>query len=160
MNSDYITDKARLRICTLRKLQKLGASEQFIIYVYKKEIRSILEYGVPVWNGAITKQDSLKIENIQKIVLRLLLREKYTSYTDACKNFKLEKLHERREKLCIKFARKEYAKPENGIFLKSQTKSKRITSKKLVVEPRARTTRYYNSSLPYLARLLNTHGTK
>ena len=159
-NTDYITEKARLRIWTLRKLLQKGFNEQFVIDVYMKEIRSILEYGVPVWNGAITKKDSLKIEKVQKIVLRLLLKEEYSSYTDACKYFNLDKLHVRRENLCIRFARKEYAKPENGIFLKSQSKSKRIASKKLVVEPRARTARYYKSSIPYLSRLLNANGTE
>ena len=82
-NTEYITSKAMKRIWTLRKLQKMGLSHQFILDVYVKEIRSILEYNVPLWNGSLTQKDSQKIEKIQKIVLKLLLKGGYTSYTDA-----------------------------------------------------------------------------
>ena len=61
-NTAYTTDKARQRLWILRKLDKLGLSKDFILDVYTKEIRSLLEYGVPVWNGALTLADSLKIE--------------------------------------------------------------------------------------------------
>ena len=74
LNTDYIITKAMKRLWTLRKLQKCGLSQQFILEVYKKEIRSILEYNVPVWNGGLTQKDSQKIEKIQKIVLKMLLK--------------------------------------------------------------------------------------
>ena len=46
---------------TIRKLYKLGVNQKFIIDVYIKEIRSILEYNVPVWNGNLTMKESEKI---------------------------------------------------------------------------------------------------
>ena len=70
---------------TLRRLRKIGFSDSFIIDVYTKEIRSILEYAVPIWHGALTVKDSDKIERVQKIVLKFLLRHNYSSYTEACK---------------------------------------------------------------------------
>ena len=63
-NTEYITSKAMRRIWTLRKLQKLGLSQKFILDVYVKEIRSILEYNAPLWNGGITSSESQKIEKI------------------------------------------------------------------------------------------------
>ena len=138
----------------------MGLSHQFILDVYVKEIRSILEYNVPLWNGSLTQKDSQKIEKIQKIVLKLLLKGGYTSYTDACKFFNIEKLYRRRQKLSLNFAKKEYKKSQNGIFKKLHSRSKRSINKKLVFEPIARTMRYYNSAIPYLSRLLNNHNVK
>ena len=62
--------------------------------------------------------------------------------------FKLEKLYERRLKLCVKFANKEYKKPNNGIFKKNFTKSKRA-NKNIVCEPRSRKNRHFKSAVPY-----------
>ena len=84
------------------------------------------------------------------------MKDKYDSYTEACNNFNLEKLHQRRLKLCLKFCKKEYNKPGKGIFQKMKFKSKRkIQNRKVVKEPKTRTNRYYKSSIPYLSRLFN-----
>ena len=77
------------RIWTLRKLQKLGLSQQFILDVYIKEIRSILEYSVPLWNGGITQKESQQIENVQKLVMRFLLKDQHYSYTEVCRYLKI-----------------------------------------------------------------------
>ena len=157
-NTDFVTSKAMRRIWTLRKLQKLGLNQQFILDVYIKEIRSILEYCVPLWNGGITQKESQKIENVQKIVMRILLKDQYNSYTEACRYFKIEKLHTRREKLCLNFAQKEYKKHNSNIFKKMTSKSSRPSNKKLVLEPLSRTERHYRSAIPYLSRLLNSNA--
>ena len=123
--------------------------------VYKKEIRCLLEYAVQVWNGALTKKDSNKIEKIQKIVLRLLLGEKYQSYTEACEKFGLEKLYIRRKQLCVKFCEKEF-KNSTGFFTKIGTQNRRrVSKKKFVHEPKTRTQRHFTSCFSYLARTFN-----
>ena len=159
-NTKYVTDRARNRIWTLRKLVNLGLPNDFILDVYIKEIRTLLEYCVPVWHGALTLTDSLKIEKIQKTVIKLLLRGNYNSYTEACKLFKIDKLFERREKLCLKFSKKEIKKPDGGIFKKyrNNKRTKRKTAKvKVAEEPKIRTTRYAKSSIPYLSKLINNN---
>ena len=65
-NTQYITSKAMSRIWTLRRMKNLGLSNDIIFDVYIKEMRSLLEFGVPVWNGAITNDDSNEIEKVQK----------------------------------------------------------------------------------------------
>ena len=123
--------------------------------MYKKEIRTILEYAVQVWNGALTKKDSEKIEKVQKIVIKFLLRHKYESYTEACEQLELEKLSVRRENLCLKFALKELKKSTN-FFKKIGTQKRRAVSKKKYVhEPKTRTHRHFSSSYVYLSRLIN-----
>ena len=123
--------------------------------MYKKEIRSLLEYAVQIWNGAITKKDSYKIENIQKIFLKLLLKQKYQSYSEACELYDLKKLFIRRHDMCIKFALKEYKRNTN-FFQKIYTrKYRKVSKKKFVHEPQTRTSRHFNSCYSYLSRILN-----
>ena len=59
-NTQFIVEKALRRIWTLRRMKKLGLSNEVIFYVYIEEIRSILEFGCPVWNGGISKGDVKK----------------------------------------------------------------------------------------------------
>ena len=123
LNTNYITDKARKKLWIIRRLCKLGVNQKFIIDVYNKEIRSILEYNVPVWNGNLTMKESEKIEKIKKQFFRILLGGQYASYTETCFKLGLEKLHKMRIKLCLKFSRKELRKGNLGIFKKIKSKS-------------------------------------
>ena len=75
-NTTYVTDRARKRIWTLRRLLDLGLPNDFILDVYSKEIRTLLEYCVPVWHGALTLADTMQILKNQKTLLRLLRRGK------------------------------------------------------------------------------------
>ena len=74
--------------------------------VYIKEVRSVLEMAVPVWHSSLTKKQTADIERIQKVAFRLILESQYRSYQSACDKFKTETLHNRRIKLCLKYARK------------------------------------------------------
>ena len=143
------------RIWVLRRLRKLGFGDEFIIEVYKKEIRTLLEYAVQVWHGALTKKDSEKIEKVQKIVIKFLLRQQYESYTEACANLQLQKLSTRRDLLCSKFVQKEFRNNTN-FFQKNRTEKRRIVSKKKFVhEPKTRTKRHFSSPYVFLSRLFN-----
>ena len=46
--------------------------------VYCKEIRSIVEFGVPIWHPGLTKKDSCDIERIQKVAFKIILEDYYT----------------------------------------------------------------------------------
>ena len=159
-NTQFITEKCRSRIWTLRRLKKLGFSVDFIVEVYTKEIRPILEYCAPVWSGGLTKSDSLKIERIQKSVFRLVLGDAFTSYSSACETLKLEQLYIRREKLCLKFATKEFHKESHGIFQGSTSRNPRKVSQMLVKKPSARTRRFTSNPMYYLSEVLNKMGRK
>ena len=90
---------------------------------------------------------------MQKSVLKLIMKGEYQSYSDACQTYKLQKLYEHREKLCLTFTKKEFKKPNYGIFHKATFKSQRLAKKIKVYEPKCRTDRFYKSSIPYLSRL-------
>ena len=122
--------------------------------VYCKEIRSIVEFGVPVWHSGITKKESLDIERIQRIAFRIILDSHYIDYSKACLYFNTTSLEIRREKLCLTFATKNL-KSENSFFVPIEKPVNTRSSKTLVKTFKCRTSRYEKSSLPYLAKLLN-----
>ena len=70
-NTENICNKARQRLWVILRLKNLKFENEILIDIFNKEIRSILEFACPVWNGALCKQDSEKIEKIQKSFLRM-----------------------------------------------------------------------------------------
>ena len=67
----------------------------------------------------------------------------------------LEPMVNRREKLCRKFARKTLKHPVHGKMFTIKKGNKTRSSHK-VIEPAAKSARYRKSSIPSLARLLNS----
>ena len=50
-NTEYMVKKANSRLWTMRRLKNLGASEDDLLDVYTKQICSVLELAVPVWQS-------------------------------------------------------------------------------------------------------------
>ena len=71
--------------------------KKLLLDVFYKQIRSIAEFAVPVWNSSLAGEDVAKIERLQKIALHIILGDDYRSYTSALKTFGLEKLSVRRK---------------------------------------------------------------
>jgi len=153
-NTTYICSKARRKLWLLRRLQHLGLSRTDLFDVYAKEVRSILEYAVPVWHAAISKKEASEIESIQKLAFRMILGQSYVSYTSACAVFSADTLIQRRQKICHKFAMKNI-KSENCLFSLANTNHNLRNRTKIVNEYKCRTARYQKSSLPFLAKLAN-----
>ena len=154
MNTDFICTKARQKLWVLRRLKKFNFDEFKILDAYKKEVRSILEYAVPVWHSSLTKHQSSQIERIQKQAFRIILQHNYMSYEIACTLLSMEYLHTRRTQLCINFAKKDLKK-DKSLFSKASKTVHTRSNQKLVNEYKCRTRRFENSSMPYLSKLLN-----
>ena len=60
--------------------------------VYIKEIRSILEFAVPIWHSGLTRKQSIAIERIQKLALKIVLQEDYLNYKNVCNVFSADTL--------------------------------------------------------------------
>ena len=97
------------------------------------------------------------MERVQKAALRVILGKKYTSYRNALKELNIDSLEERRESLCIKFAKK---------CLKVNKLRKMFPKKVIMHEMSKRnfeyfrvnktlTNRYLNSAIPQMQRILN-----
>ena len=79
-NTDHICKKGYSRLWLLRRLKGLGANVSEMIDVYNKQIRSILEMTVPVWQAGLTMQESIQIERVQRTAFRIILVEAYQYY--------------------------------------------------------------------------------
>ena len=79
-NTSFIVSKARGKIWILRRLLPYNFSSLELFDVYIKEVRSILEYAVPVWHPGLTRKQSSEIEAVQKTSFKIILRQNYSNY--------------------------------------------------------------------------------
>ena len=137
----------------------LGASENTLIEMYICYLRSTLEMAVPLWSGALTQTDINKIERVQKVAMKVIQGDNYNDYDQSLEEFGLDTLDERREIICLKFARK-CVKSElfNHWFPRKSRANTR--SEEPFLRPAWKTNRYLTSSIPYLIGILNKFGLK
>ena len=156
-NTDFICSKARRKLWVLRRMMNLDLDEFQLFDVYKKEVRTILEYAAPVWHSSITKKQSSQIESVQKLAFRIILKQSYSSYKNACSFFETVTLKQRRLEICSRFALKN-VESSNSLFKLAENDPRLRTRRTRVLEYKCRTKRYQRSSLPFLASLLNSSG--
>ena len=154
-NTDFICLRARQKLWVLRRLKKFNMEISRLADVYKKEIRCLLEYAVPVWHSSLTIKQSNQIERVQKEAFRIILEHNYINYEVACTLLVMEPLDIRRVQLCLKFAKKDL-KREQTLFTRDFKTNHTRSNSKLVKEIRCRTNRYAKSSMPFLSKLLNS----
>ena len=152
-NTAAMTKKGYARLWIIKRLKTLGASQEDLKDVYEKQVRSVLEFGAPVWNSNISKQEVQDIERIQKSFLRIVLGLEYSEYSTALKKLEMETLESRRHKLCVKFAFKAAKDPKHSKWFKLD--SDPATSARYCL-PEARLKRFKTSPIPYLTDLLNS----
>ena len=150
----------------LRRLRRLGASRTDMLDVYYKQKRCVLEMAVVVWTPGLTKSESVQIERVQKCALHVILGDKYETYDQATKTLSVEKLHERRQKLSLTFAKKceKNDKYATWFKLSEAIKDPNINTRGAVNRNQTkyipvpfRTERYEKSPIPFLTKLLNEY---
>ena len=158
-NTEFICQKARQKLWLLRRMLNLDLSIHQMFDVYCKEVRSILELAVPVWHPGLTKKESLDIEGIQKIAMKIILQEGYLTYQLACTTLGADTLENRRTKLCLTFATKNI-KSSNSFFTRLNPTVTTRQKSDIVQEYSCNFARFQKSSLPYMAKLLNENNRK
>ena len=137
----------------IRRMKEAGATVDDMIEVYIKEVRCLTETGCAAWNNSLTKADKVQLENIQKTFFKVILGQKYVKYENALKILNLQKLETRRDKICMRFAKKcELSKKISQWFIPSKISTRNGNR---YVLPATRTKSYEKSPLFYLAELLN-----
>ena len=128
-----------------------------LLNIYKLYIRSVVEQSCIVWHSSITKGEILDIERIQKVALRIILKDQYISYENALKICGLTTLSERRTHLALKFAKKCILNPKTSSMfpVHNPTRRTRITGKFDITK--AKTERLARSAIPFMQRLLNDY---
>ena len=105
---------------------------------------------------SLTQRASKKIEKVQKIALYIILgNHAHKDYFCNLAILNLDTLESRRLIIAKNFSTKILKHPEHRKMFKISA-SKRTRSGKTIIEPTTRTARYRKSTVPSLARLINS----
>ena len=73
--------------------------------VYITFIRSVCEQSSSVWHSGLNLQNTEDLERIQKVALKIMLKEKYKDYQNALNILDPEELKDKREQLSLNLKR-------------------------------------------------------
>ena len=156
-NTNNMVIRAYKKLWILKRLKKQGANLNDLVDIYTKQVRSILEFGVPVWNSGLTQEEVSDIERVQKSFLYIALGSNYCDYKSALQVTNLDTLINRRLKLCKKFAFKSSRHPKHSNwFVESEQGPNTRSIKDKYKTSNYRLTRTRKGPITYLTKLLNT----
>ena len=149
---------AKTRMRMLHKLVEFSVPVEDLINIFILYIRSVLEQSCQVWHSSLTFENMTDIERVQKNALKIILKEEYVTYEHALNKVGLECLVERREKLCLKFA-KACLKNANvrDMFPYNDSIINDVRQREKFKVTFAHTGRLKDSAIPYMQRLLNAN---
>ena len=155
-----LVQKANMKMTLLQKVASFGASREDLKQIYISFIRSQLEQSSVVWSSSLTEQNSLDLERVQKSALKIIMGDQYRSYEHSLKELGIEDLESRREKLCLKFARKcvNNEKTKHMFPLNRKTHQMKTRQKEIYKVQFANTERLKKSPIIYMQRLLNQYS--
>ena len=151
-NTREICKKAFSRVPMLSKLKYAGIIRDDLLDIYKLFIRPMAEYCSVVFHTSLTQKQIKKIELIQSTCLKIILGSDFENYDSAMKLCSLSSLEERRSARMLNFALKcTQDKFNNAIFPLNINPNNRESFQVNF----ARTSKYFNSSVPQCQRMLN-----
>jgi hypothetical protein len=157
-NTHNMVTRANKKLWVLRRLKNSGAKQVDLVDIYCKQVRSLLEFGLPAWHGGITNGEKIDIERIKKSACHIILGGYYTSYKNALKTLCLDPLSVRRDSLCLTFAKKAEKHPKHSKWFKlNDNKVNTRQYKYKYKEVLAKHDRFETSPLNFLTGLLNDH---
>ena len=159
LNTAEIVRKANARMEILRRVSSFGAPVKDLRDIYVLFVRSLLEQSATVWHSSITQQNSDDLERVQKNAFRIILKNDYQNYTKALIKLDMEKLCDRRERLCLSFAKNCVNNPRTTHMFPRNFKSHDMQTRnpeKFLVQ-HALNDRLKDSPIIYMQNLLNAH---
>ena len=141
----------------LRAASKFTSDKHVLKQIYYSRIRCKLEQSAAVWSSSLTKKNSDDLEQVQKSAVRIILGKPYESYSQTLKELDIMRLSERRELICLKFA-KNSLKLNNFKKLFPEHKSlhdMRTRNQEKYSVSKSNGKRYAVSSIPNMQKLLN-----
>ena len=151
-----ITKRATKKLWVILRFKTLGGTREQLLSVYQLRVRSTLEFAAPVFHSSLSQDLSRQVEMVQKKAFAIILGKDYLSYESALGTLQQERLDARRESLSCNFALKCTKSPlHSTIFPLNTNHRENMRYVKKYKEHQCRTSRYYRSAVPYMARLLN-----
>ena len=169
-NTSLICYKVNRRFYILCKLKKqFGFTRYELLIAWTTILRPLTEYAAPLWHSGLSETDRKKIETLQKKALGIIVGIKYIdnkryymvnneplSYENALNELGLNSLEQRREILTSKFALQTMKNEKHkNLFQEKEYHARNMRNKPRVKELNCNTKRYYNSTVPYMSRILN-----
>ena len=156
-NTNYLIKEANKRMRLLHAASKFVKDRKILNQLYYTHIRCRLEKSAVLWHSSLTIKNIVDLERVQKASVRVILGRGYDSYSQTLKYLNIETLFERREKLCLRFAKRSL-KVENfnhlfPLYSNEHAMKKRYSPK--YEQAKTSSNRYKMSSIPHLQRLLN-----
>ena len=154
-NTDSLVKRCYQRMIILRNLYSFNVPTRELVNIYCLYIRSVAEQSCVVWGSSITLGEDNDLERIQKVALRIILKENYITYNHALSITSLQTLKSRRILLMKRFAVKctKNSFTENMFPLNPSTANTRNREKYIVTK--GKTDRLTKSAIPTMQRLLN-----
>ena len=127
-----------------------------LVEIYVLYIRSVLESSAVVWHSSLTEGQKLEIERVQRVALKIILKDDYSDYEDALEQCSLSMLSDRRDDLCLSFAKNCVKNPKTKDMFPVNVQSYNTRNPEKYFVTHANTGRLANSAIPYMQRLLNS----
>ena len=135
------------------------SKKKVLLEVHKKQVRSILEFAIPVWASSITVEESKQIERVQKCALSIILGAQYISYKYAISNVQLETLENRRKQQVLKFSQKALKHPKHKHwFVENVSKIHTRSHKTKFIQVNSNKHQLKKSPIAYMTDILNNYN--
>ena len=82
-NTASLVSRCYQRMIILRNLYPFHVPVADMVNIYCLYIRSVAEQSSVVWSSSITSGEEYDLERIQKVALRIILKDNYESYKNA-----------------------------------------------------------------------------
>ena len=141
----------------LHAASKFTSDKQVLKQIYYSRIRCKLDQSAVVWNGSLTLKNKSDLERVQKAAIRIICGKNYESYSLTLKELGMVTLSERRENLCLSFAKKSLKINNFGHLFPISTKRHLMKTRGGDVYKISKgfSERFVKSAIPYMQRLLN-----
>ena len=146
----------------LSRLKYVGLNRSDLINIYIMHIRSVTEYCSTAFHSSLSVEQENKLENIQKVSLKIILGQNYSSYEDALALTSLKTLKDRRHERSLKYAFRTLKHPlgKKMFPFKTNDGPQNTRNSEQYHVNFACTESYKKSAIPTLQRLLNQHQDK
>ena len=104
-NTNYLIKDANKRMVMLRAASKFTSDKAVLKQIYYSRVRCKLEQSAAVWSSSLTQKNIKDLERVQKSAVRIIIGKSYESYTETLKELDMKRLSERRDLICLKFAK-------------------------------------------------------
>ena len=151
--------RASKTIWVLRRMRALGVDRRTLVDFWKSEGRTHLEMASVLWSSSISVGQRRSLERSQRLAMAAIVGFWAPSLTEQLSELGLERMDLRRDKISLRFALSTATKSRHqDIFTVAATNPERPGKhSQKYREPKARTSAYFNSAVPYLTGLLNSH---